>query len=252
MLALIFGQASTVLAAPAQKNVTQATMLTGTITAITIQTDSLTGLTTIAVTFTDAGGLQQTVNISVETAVTLGLVTIDPISGTVAVVTTMIGQPITIDPAKVLSGLTENPVAAAIAEYFKIDYAAIEALHADGFGYGVIAQACYLSTELTGNASLCGSILTAKQSGDFSKITLPDGSTVTNWGQLKKVVMDKGHPKNLGAIVSGKAQGAGAGQAADKSNNGNDNKNDKGNNGKNEGKGKGKGNNGNNGNNNKP
>ena len=48
----------------------------------------------------------------------------------------------------------------------------------------------------------------AKQTKDYSGITLPDGSTPQNWGQFRKAVMsDRDKSKeNLGAIMSGRAE----------------------------------------------
>jgi hypothetical protein len=68
-----------------------------------------------------------------------------------------------------------------------------------------------MSQNVGGDASLAGQILEAKQSGDYSAITLsdgtaltlPDGTVPTNWGQFKKALLDK--KNNLGVIVSGQA-----------------------------------------------
>jgi hypothetical protein len=75
------------------------------------------------------------------------------------------------------------------------------------FGFGVIAQALWMSRNLTedgtADADLAGLILQAKQTGDYSEFVLDDGSTPTNWGQFKKALLDK--KNNLGMIVSGHA-----------------------------------------------
>jgi len=95
-----------------------------------------------------------------------------------------------------------SPVSTALANHFGVDEQVIAGYLADGFGYGVIAQACWMSYRLAGDASLCGQILSARASGDYSGLTLPDGTTAANWGQFKKAVgKDKG--QNLGAIMSG-------------------------------------------------
>jgi len=107
---------------------------------------------------------------------------------------------------------TLHPVASALAEFFAeklgLNYEDIMGYHEDGMGFGVIAQACWMSYALEGDAELLGDILEAKKSGDFSTITLPDGGTAKNWGQFRKAVLgsDKAH-KNLGAIMSGRAAG---------------------------------------------
>jgi hypothetical protein len=75
------------------------------------------------------------------------------------------------------------------------------------FGFGVIAQALWMSRNLTedaaADADLAGLILQAKQTGDYSEFALEDGSTPSNWGQFKKALLDK--KNNLGVIVSGQA-----------------------------------------------
>jgi hypothetical protein len=218
LLLLVFAamQASPVLAAPLHQDPSPTPTpapLTGTVTAIEIKTDSITGISTVLVTFTDAAGLVQTVTLSWENAVLLGLVMIDPLTSAPTVVQTAIGLPITIDPALVVPPAPEtsaNPVAEMIAAFFGSDPATIEAMHDDGVGFGVIAQSCFMSYQLAGDASLCDDIVTAKKSGDFSAIVLPDGTTAENWGQFKKAVSDqKGFLETLGSIVSGKADAPG-------------------------------------------
>ena len=104
-----------------------------------------------------------------------------------------------------------QPVGAALSEFFcaalGVDYATIQSLHSDGFGYGEIAQASFMAEALGGGVTP-QAILDAKRSGDYSKLGLPTGTTVENWGQLMKLVL-AGETKsltNLGAIMSGRAQ----------------------------------------------
>ncbi len=99
---------------------------------------------------------------------------------------------------------TENPVGALLASFFGLEYSSVETLQTSGAGYGEIAQACWMSYQLVGDSSQCALILQAKQSGNYSGLTLPNGQTVTNWGQLMKVVF-AGSRQNLGSIVSGRA-----------------------------------------------
>ena len=79
--------------------------------------------------------------------------------------------------------------------------------HDDGTGFGVIAQALWMTNALEGGSETFSAILDAKKNKDFSGITLPDGSTPQNWGQFRKAVMkDREKAKeNLGAIMSGHA-----------------------------------------------
>ena len=106
---------------------------------------------------------------------------------------------------------TVHPVASALAEFFAetlgLDYNAVIGYHEEGMGFGVIAQACWISFALEGDATVLGDILAAKKSGDFSSITLPDGETAKNWGQFKKAALgNEKAKKNLGAIMSGRAK----------------------------------------------
>jgi hypothetical protein len=98
-------------------------------------------------------------------------------------------------------------VVSALAEFFAdtlgLNYNKIMDYHEEGMGFGVIAQACWMSVMLDGEVT-ASDILAAKKSGNFSSIEI-DGETPKNWGQFKKAVLssDKAH-KNLGAIMSGR------------------------------------------------
>lgn len=154
---------------------------------------------------------------------------------------------------------TEHPVGSRISEFFSdllgVDYETIMSYHDNGAGFGVIAQALWMTNALDGDADTFAAIMEARQSKDFSGFTLPDGSTPKNWGQFRKAVMsDKDKAKkNLGAIMSGRADDEQGGTEADPKNNGkspdkeqekekNNNNNNK-NNGKDKDKGKDKDNN---------
>jgi len=106
----------------------------------------------------------------------------------------------------------------------------VNGYHEDGFGFGVIAQALWMSDNLGGDISAAGLILDAKKSGDYSSFVLPDGSHPTNWGQFKKALREK--KNNLGVIVSGQADSPTDEQGQQQNGNGHDK-------GKNNGKGKG-------------
>jgi hypothetical protein len=64
-----------------------------------------------------------------------------------------------------------------------------------------------MALALDGDSSVFSAILDAKKSGDYSAVVLPDGSTASNWGQLRKSVFtnDK-NLKNLGAVMSGRVE----------------------------------------------
>ena len=205
VLALLSVQAGTVLAAPLK----QEAPLTGTVDSITLETNT-SGETTVLVTLTDDAGVQQTVRLSVDTAVDLNLVTIDE-AGNPVVNEAAIGSTITIDPGTVIPNEEtegeQHPVASALEEFFSsvlgIDYETIMSVHEGGVGFGVIAQALWLTNALDGDAELFQLIVDAKQSGDFSAIVLPNGSSPKNWGQFRKALLD--NKENLGQIMSGHA-----------------------------------------------
>jgi len=201
---LLFAQVGLVAAAPTTQDTTP---ITGTIQSIATETDT-NGVTTVLVTLLDDLGATQTVRLSVDTAVALGLVTVDPVSNEVVVDETQVGQTVEIDPTTVIPDepTTEepiHPIAALLAAFFGEEGSVVNSYHEDGFGFGVIAQALWMSKNLNDDASLAGLILEAKKSGDYSAFTLPDGSTPTNWGQFKKAALEK--KNNLGVIVSGQA-----------------------------------------------
>lgn len=205
---VLFAQVGMAGAAPLAQDTTP---ITGTIQSITTETDAI-GVTTVLVTVLDAQGATQTIRLSTDTAVTLGLVTVDSTTGSPVVVVdeTKFGQTVDIDPTTVIPDqpVVEeepvHPIAALLASFFGVDGSVVNDYHEDGYGFGVIAQSLWMSKNLGGDASLAGQILEAKKSGDYSAFTLPDGSTPTNWGQFKKAVSEK--KNNLGSIVSGKAE----------------------------------------------
>lgn len=244
---VLFAQFGTAAAAPLTQDPTP---ITGTIQSITLETDA-EGTTTVLVTLMDDMGSTQTVRLSVETALALGLVTLDPVTNEPVVDETQIGQTVEIDPTTVIPDATEeeeaaHPIAELLAAFFGEDASVVDAYHDDGFGFGVIAQAMWMSQNLNGDPSLTEMILEAKETGDYSAFILPDGSTPSNWGQFKKAVLEK--QNNLGVIVSGQADPLtedGLEAASLQNGNGNGNGNGFGNgnghgNGKNKDKGKGK------------
>lgn len=230
ILAVLFMQVGNVAAAPQTQDTTP---ITGTVQSITTETDA-NGTTTVVVTLQDAQGATQTVRLSVETAVALGLVTVDPTTQQPVVDQTKVGQSVSIDPTTVVPeepAEEVHPVAEILADFFGEDPSVIEGYHEDGFGFGVIAQALWMSKSISGDASSAGLILEAKKSGDYSAFTLPDGSTPTNWGQFKKALREGKEKHNLGVVVSGHANDEDSAKQ-----NGNGKNKDKGNNGKNKNK----------------
>jgi hypothetical protein len=264
---VLFAQVGNVAAAPLAQDPAP---ITGIITDIALDTD-INSVNTVLVTV-DNLGVIQTVRISDDAAFELGLLlTLDPPAVDTSKINT--NTTVSIPAAEVIpeeaaeEGEPVHPISALLAEFFGEDASVIDGYHTDGFGFGVIAQALWMSQNLTGtddetgDATLAGQILDAKESGDYSAFAeyFEDGSIPTNWGQFRKALADK--KNNLGSVVSGQAdqsdtatqpeQGNGNSHSngnGDNNGNGNGQGNGNGNNNGNKGNGHGKGN----GNGNKP
>jgi hypothetical protein len=199
----------------------ETTPLTGTVQLVEIQpTDPITGETVVAVTLLDeTTGTTQIVNISLETAETLGLVTTDIATGVSTVDEGLYDTEITIDPLDILPDPTteedteaEHPVGSALGEFFGellgVDYDTIMTAREEyGAGFGVIAQALWLTNQIDGGAPEFEALLEAKQSGNYEDIVLADGSTPDNWGDVVKSLKQG---ENLGSVKSGHADSGAA------------------------------------------
>jgi hypothetical protein len=171
---------------------------TGVIDALAFATTGTPPVTTVTVTLTDAGSVQHILTINLEHAITLGLV---------ATNAALIGTAIVIDPIVIVESGTYGKIVTKLGTFFGslgVDFATIQAYQTGGAGYGVITQALWMTYLLGGDAAMFDQIMAAKFSGDFSAIVLPDGSTATSWGSLRKAVLTSGK-FNLGQIMSGKA-----------------------------------------------
>lgn len=204
VLALLVLQVNAALAAPAA----QGTSVSGTIQSVTPSTDS-SGNTIFIVTILDSSGNTQTVQVSATDAETLGLVT--PNGDGTYTINNVVGTTITIPSNMIIptpcTSSEGNLVARMLAAFFCANGStvldnSVDALHSEGFGFGEIAQSCFMAEVLQ---TTCGSILDAKKSHDFTTLGVP--TTVDNWGQLKKYVLaEEVHSlTNLGAIMSGRA-----------------------------------------------
>ena len=186
---------------------------TGTIQSITTISDPITNVVTVRVGLRTADGVLP-ITFSLENAVSLGLVTTTAeIPPVVTVVEAMLGQTLTVDPSLVLETgeLVTQPVAVTLGDFLSgllgVDGAALMAYHEQGMGFGEIAQAGFMALALNGDSTTFSTILAAKKSGDYSAIVLPDGSTPSNWGQLRKAVFsNEKNLKNLGAVMSGRVE----------------------------------------------
>jgi len=191
VFAVFIAQVSVVFAAGA---------IAGTVQSVTLETNTNTAVTTVLLTVVD-NGQPQTVRITLESAITLGIVILGG-DGNPVINELILGQPVEINPATVITDkqMDQHPVGSALATFFSdisdLDYETIMAAHKNGTGFGVIAQALWLTRKLDGAADVFIAIIDAKRTKDFSAFVLEDGTIPQNWGQFKKVIMDgkKGKP----------------------------------------------------------
>lgn len=246
-------QVGTVFAAPAVDQ-----SVRGMVTALACQTDTDTGDKTFLVTIQVANGTSQQVRIDRATAESLGLVKLtgdgNPDCSPEALAKA-VGMEVHIKPSDMLQDeeTAQHPVGAALATFFSeiTNYDVIMKAHEDGFGFGLIAQALWLTKKLGGNTDTFLEILLAKKTGDYSAFTFEDGTPVPQdweWGQFRKFILDGGKDHSLGIVMSDQNRhgnnggGGGNGQGNGNGNpngngqgNGNpDKNNDRGNNGKTE------------------
>ncbi len=210
---LLTAQVGVAAAAPLAQD---APPITGTIQGITTETDA-NGVTTVLVTLLLEDQTTQTVRISLAYAVELGL--IDPTTQE-PVPLQELTEGVTIASTQVISDEepTEesvHPIAALLAAFFFPDdpdmASVIDGYHEeDGFGFGVIAQALWMSESTTedGNvdATATECILQAKRDGTYDAcFEFGEDPVPTNWGQFKKALRENKDKHNLGVIVSGQA-----------------------------------------------
>jgi hypothetical protein len=208
--------------------------LLGAIQEITLETDLSTGVTTVRITLRDENEDVFTVRISEQTAYALGLLDYDA-DGNPFIVE-LLPETIEIDPATILPDEedAQHPIGNVIATFFSdipgVEYSTIMEANENGTGFGVIAQALWLTRKLGGDADAFMIIIEAKETGDFSSILLSDGTTPLNWGQFKKVVLAEDEKGSLGIVISGKGKdngNANPGNQGHNSNTGNNKDKDK-------------------------
>ena len=213
---LILTQAGAVLAAPSL----QEGFITGTVFSLECGTDLENP--TVFVTL-DVDGVLQTVEIDLATAASLNLIAPDT-ECSVEALEGALSTLVSIDLATL--DVHQHPVGAALSQYFSdiTDYETIMAAHEDGTGFGVLAQALWLTMKMEGDSDIFIAIVEAKKTKDFSAFILEDGSTPQNWGQFKKAVLNGDKKNNLGVVMSDKnteeKTNNGKGQDKEKTNNG--------------------------------
>ena len=223
-IAILVSQVGAVFAAPAL----QQSAISGTVQELTCEIDPVTGTKTFFVTVEATDGTSQTVHISQITAETLELITVnaDGIADcSPEALSLAIGMDVTIAAtAIIVDEEPKHPVGDALATFFaetidEITYDVIMAAHEDGVGFGVIAQALWLTTKLQGDSETFLAILLAKETGIYSEFFTEDTENIpTSWGQFKKALLEKQY--NLGVVMSEKDQDTG-----NTGNNGNNNGN---------------------------
>lgn len=243
VLAVLFAQVGSAVAAPQTQDGT--VTVSGTVTEIG-QPETVNGVTTVPIKV-EKDGVTQTVRVSEEVAAGLTV-------GEQVNLTVNSGDVI---PPEETEEPDVHPIAKLLGSFFDVNAGDVNEFHQDGFGFGVIAQALWMSKDLKGeaDATLAGEILQAKKDKTFEQFfadhqdLFPDGSTApTNWGQMKKAL--KQH-NSVGQAKPG--HGNDNEDSSNVENNGKKNKDngnkdngnkDKGNQGKNDsnpGKGKGNG-----------
>jgi hypothetical protein len=223
----------------------QQAVITGTISALSCNTDASTGVTTFLVALALEDGSNRTVRINQETAVALELIYLNEDGSpdcSEGALTETIGWEVSIDESLVIPDELEDkhPVGSVLATFFQdvTDYDTIMAARENGFGFGVIAQTLWMVRKLEGGNDEVLAILEAKKSGDYSALGFEG---VKNWGQFRKAVLE-GETGNLGTVVSEIGNGNGNGNNSNNGNHGNGNNGNGNGNGNNKDKDKGKGN----------
>lgn len=203
---LVVTQFAMVSAAP---SLDEAESVSGSIYSVTVITDE--GVSVVEVVLTDPQtGEHQTVQVSKETAYGLGLLDYDGDGNLVPVDSELWPASLSVPLDDILPGEEEanHPVGNALATFFVdvpgVDYDVIMAMHDEGYGFGVIAQALWLTQKMEGDAEVLAAILEAKKTGDYSAFTLENGTVPTSWGQLRKAIMAGDKKNNLGVVMSGK------------------------------------------------
>ena len=213
-------------AAPASQ---EAIPIRGSVQSLTLEIDPTTGVATVIVHLKDSNQTAQTVRVSQETATALGLVLLDA-DGNPVLNEAALGVVVEIDPTMVIpqQEKKENPIGNALATFFSeidgIDYDTIMSAHENGAGFGVIAQALWLTSELGGDSQVFQDLLYAKQHNDYSAFSdfTEDGTTPKNWGQLRNALLSK---KNLGLVMSDHGNHGNSGNANGNSQNPNKDQN---------------------------
>ena len=202
---LVFIQFSLVLAAPSS-NV--ADSISGTVQEITIETDANSGISTVWVIIQDYQGQDHQIHVSMTTALEWHLVIYE--DEMLVPNGDSLGMEIEFPLSQAIppngDGDMTHPVGSALSSFFSenipgINYEMIMDAHTNGYGFGILAQALWLTQKLGGDSSLLLDILEAKTSGDYSVFFPEDATIPSSWGQFRQMVMERG---SLGMVISAK------------------------------------------------
>lgn len=236
-VSVLVGQVGGVYAAPALQD---SAPISGIVQSITLETDPNTGITTVMVEVTGTGQVTpQEVRLSQTTAEKLGLVIPDG-DGNPVINKSTLGQPIEITRAMVIPAqeVDRHPIGNALETFFSdikgIDYSIIMDAHEAGVGFGVIAQALWLTRQVHGDAKTFSALLSAKQNNDYTNLPFvildENGTPVTpeNWGQLRKIIANGNKISKVASNQNtvndqNKAKGKDKSKDKNKGNNGNNN-----------------------------
>ena len=181
--------------------------VSGMIQSITLESDTVTGVTLVSIDLMDTNQLVQTIRVSLETAIAQGFVVLNA-DGKPSINSAALGKSVEIDLSSIIPTRqeTEHPVGSALATFFAgiagMDYETVMTAHEQGVGFGVIAQTLWLTTKLGGDSEIFEAMIEAKQTGDFSTFILEDGSSPENWGQLRKAILAKDEKNSVGVVMS--------------------------------------------------
>jgi hypothetical protein len=203
-LGLVLSQAGTVYAAPPQQD---GATITGTVQGVKVEAVPESDDHVVVITLLVKNKMQS-VRVSLDMGITLGLIALDESKNPV-IVDSSFGTDVTIavNDADPLTEEKLHPVGLKIVDFFSqftdVDYEMVSTSHANGFGFGAITQSLWMTKKLGGDATLFETILTAKQTRDYRYVSLPGGEIPQNWGQLKKSVLGEEDDNSLGDVVSG-------------------------------------------------
>lgn len=206
---LLLAQVAVAFAAPLPQEMTY---ISGEVVVISVKPDVNTGISTVFVTLRNAG-VEQTVRISEQDAAFIGLVYYEdagplPDEEWLGYWLDIEASKIIPDPVDETPLEPQHPVGSTLATFFSdidgLNYKVIMEAHTNGTGFGVIAQALWLTRKLEGNVDVFTKIINAKKEENFSDFTFNDGSSPMNWGQFRKAVLGEDKKGNLGLAMSQK------------------------------------------------